>query len=402
MKVIEPEKKYDFWFRNGHVIDPARNIDEVTDVLVKGNKVVPAPEDGQVNPEDVKEVIECNGYYVLPGLIDHHAHFSWNFNVTGVEPDLYTLPNGVTSCHDAGSVGSSGFEAFVRSTIYPALVTMKASINVASGGLCTPQYMEDIRPENYDEKGLEDLFSRYPQYIYGLKLRLGKDISDGMGVEPLKASVKLARKLNTRLSVHATYPLTPMQDIVNEMGEGDVLCHTFQRMGEYNILDANNKVLPEVLEARERGVFFDCAHGRIHCCFPLAQAAIEQGFMPDCISTDLITFSAYQERLFSLPVVMTRLWTLGMPLTEVIRATTETPAKLMGMEGEIGTLKPGAFADITVMKIEDREFTFTDSYGNSLPAHHIMIPQMTMKNGKTRYRHIDFTEMFGLVKGREA
>ncbi len=124
--------------------------------------------------------------------------------------------------------------------------------------------------------------------------------------------------------------------------------------------------------------------------------------MPDCISTDLITFSAYQERLFSLPVVMTRLWTLGMPLVEVIRATTETPAKLMGMEGEIGTLKPGAFADITVMKIEDREYTFTDSYGNSLPAHQIMIPQMTMKNGKTRYRQIDFTEMFGLVKGKEA
>lgn len=398
MKVIEPEKKYDFWFKNGHVIDPARGIDKICDVLVKGNKIVEAPQSGEVNPDDVKEIINCNGYYVLPGLVDNHAHFSWNFNNTGVQPDLYTLPSGVTSCHDAGSVGSSGFEAFVRTTILPSLVTMKASINVASGGLCTPQYMEDINPENFDEKGLEDLFARYGQYIYGLKLRLGKDISDGMGVEPLKAAVKLARKLNTRLSIHATYPLTPIPEIVNEMQEGDVLCHTFQKMGEYNILDENGKVLPEVWEARKRGVIFDCAHGRIHCCFPLTKAAIEQGFMPDCISTDLITFSAYQERLFSLPVVMTRLLTLGMPLVEVIRATTETPAKLMGMEGQIGTLKPGAYADVTVMKIEDREYTFVDSYGNSLPAHQIMIPQFTMKNGKTRYRQIDFTEMFGLVK----
>lgn len=398
MKVIEPEKKYDFWFRNGHVIDPSQNIDKVCDVLVKGSKIVAGPENGAVDPKDVKEIVECNGYYVFPGLIDHHAHFSWNFNVTGVEPDLYTLPSGVTSACDAGSTGSSGFEGFVRSTMQPALITMKASINVASGGLCTPQYMEDIHEENYDVKGLEDLFDRYPQWIYGLKLRLGKDISDGQGVEPLKASVKLARHLNTRLSVHATYPLTPIADIVNEMGPGDVLCHTFQRMGEHNILDENNKVRPEIWEARRRGVIFDCAHGRIHCCFPLAQAAIEQGFMPDVISTDLITFSAYQERLFSLPVVLSRLLALGMPLVEVIRCCTQTPARLMGLEGQIGTLRPGALADIAVMKIEDRDFTFTDSYGNSLKSSKILVPQMTVKAGKTRYRQIDFTQMFGLVK----
>ena len=258
-------------------IDPSQNIDEVRDILVKGNKIVETPKDGKIDPQDVKEVINCNGYYVFPGLVDNHAHFSWNFNNTGVQPDLYTLPSGVTSVHDAGSCGSSGFEAFIRTTILPSLVTMKASINVASGGLCTPQYMENIEPENFDEKGIEELFDKYPQYIYGLKLRLGKDISDGMGVEPLKAAVKLARKFDTRLSVHATYPLTPISDIVDEMGEGDVLCHTFQKMGPYNILDENGKVLKEVWEARDRGVIFDCAHGRIHCCFPLTKAAIEQG-----------------------------------------------------------------------------------------------------------------------------
>ena len=120
--------------------------------------------------------------------------------------------------------------------------------------------------------------------------------------------------------------------------------------------------------------------------------------MPDVISTDLITFSAYQERLFSLPVVLSRLLALGMPLVEVIRCCTQTPARLMGMEGQIGTLKPGAFADITVMKIEDRDFTFVDSYGNSLKSSRILVPQMTVKAGKTRYRQIDFTQMFGLVK----
>ena len=398
MKVIEPEKKYDFWFRNGHVVDPSQGIDKVCDVLVKGRHFVSAPEGEPVRPEDVKEIVECNGYHVFPGLVDHHAHFSWNYTHAGAEPDLYTLPSGVTSACDAGSVGSSGSESFIRTTILPSHPTLKASINVASGGLCTPQYMEDIRPENYDEKGLEDLFERFPEHIYGLKLRLGKDISDGMGVEPLKASVKLARHLGTRLSVHATYPLTPLADIVNEMGEGDVLCHTFQRMGEHNILDDSGRIRPEVWAARKRGVIFDCAHGRIHCCFPVAKAAIDEGFLPDTISTDLITFSAYQERLFSLPVVMSRFLALGMSLPDVVRCCTETPARLMGLEGVRSTLKPGALAHAAVMKVEEREFTFIDSYGNSLPASRILIPQMTLKEGKTRYRQIDFTQMFGLVQ----
>ena len=60
------------------------------------------------------------------------------------------------------------------------------------------------------------------------------------------------------------------------------------------ILDENGRIFPEVWSARERGVLFDSAQGRIHCSFPVARAAIEQGFPPDVISTDLITFSVYQ------------------------------------------------------------------------------------------------------------
>ena len=111
MKVVEPEKKYDFWFKNGHVVDPSQNIDQICDVLVKGSRIAAAPENGVVDPADVKETVECSGYYVFPGLIDHHAHFSWNHTLIGVEPDLYTLPSGVTSACDAGSMGSSGFAA---------------------------------------------------------------------------------------------------------------------------------------------------------------------------------------------------------------------------------------------------------------------------------------------------
>ena len=389
MKIVEPPKKYNFWLKGGHVVDPSQGIDGIGDVLITNSKIVPLPEGGAVDPADVKEVIDCSGHYVFPGLIDNHVHFSWN--TSGIAPDLFYLPSGVTAACDAGSIGTNAFESFVRNRLTPATTTLKASINVASGGLAGSGYMEDISPELYDVRAMEYLFERYRPYIYGFKLRIGKDISEGKGLRPLEESVRLARRFNTRLSLHATYPLEPMPDIVDRMGPGDVLCHTFQAMGPYNLLNEQGRVHDAVWEARKRGVLFDSAQGRVHCSFKVAKAAIEQGFQPDVISTDLITFSAYQERLFSLPVAMARYLALGMSLTDVVRCCTETPARIMDMEGQIGTLRPGALADVAVMKMVEHPFTFRDSYGNDLPAERMLLPQMTIKAGRTCYRNIEFT-----------
>lgn len=389
MKITEPAKKYNFWLKGGHVVDPSQNLDGEADILITNSRIVPLPENGHIDPADVKEVIDCSGCYVFPGLIDHHVHFSWN--TSGIAPDLFCLPSGVTAACDAGSIGTNAFENFVRHRLMPATTTLKASINVASGGLAGSGYMEDISPELYDTRAMAYLFERYRDYIYGLKLRIGKDISEGKGLRPLEESVKLARAFDTRLSLHATYPLEPVPEIVDRMGSGDVLCHTFQAMGPYSILDESGHVYPEVWNARARGVLFDSAQGRIHCSFPVAKAAIEQGFCPDVISTDLITFSAYQERLFSLPVSMSRFLALGMSLPAVVRCCTETPARLMGLAGQIGTLKPGALADVSIMQMKHHTFAFQDSYGNHLPASQLLLPQMTLKAGRTCWRSVEFT-----------
>lgn len=50
-----------------------------------------------------------------------------------------------------------------------------------------------------------------------------------------------------------------------------------------------------------------------------------------------------------------------MPLSDVIRAVTSTPAKAMGLGHVIGSLTPGKEADITVLKIHDGQFPMEDS-----------------------------------------
>lgn len=387
---LDPTKKYEYWIKNGNVIDPVRGINEVTDILVSRGKIIDFPSEGIADESEVRHIIDARGYDVLPGLIDFHGHFAWLNGSDSCMPDSYELPNGVTSACDGGSTGSSGFEGFLRSTILQTELTMKALVNVASGGMATHKYIENIRPENYDENGLAYLFERYSDYILGLKLRIGKGISDGMGVEPLRAAIRLAEKMNTILAIHPTYPLEPMSEIIPLLRRGDILCHPFQQMGDYNILDEGGKILDCVWKAKERGVIFDCSHGRINFSFTVAGAALSQGLYPDVISTDVSANSVYLKQVFSLPMVMTRFLAMGMPLVEIVRACTQTPAKLMGMEGKIGTLKPGAMADICIMKRQARTVTLTDMYGNAVNSNTVLIPQMTIKAGRVKYCNMDF------------
>lgn len=387
---LDLPKKYECWIKNGHVIDPGRGIDRVMDVLVSNSRIVDFPADDKIDEQEVRHVIDASDYDVLPGLIDFHGHFAWLYASQLSMPDSYEFPNGVTSACDGGSTGSSGFEGFLRSTILQSELTMKALINVASGGMSTNRYVENVRPEYYDENGLAYLFERYSDRILGLKLRIGKGISDGMGLEPLRASIRLAEKLNTLLALHPTHSLEPFTEIMPLLRRGDIFCHPFQQMGKYSILDRGGKVQDCVWDAKEWGVVFDTAHGRVNFSLAVAQKAVAQGLFPDVISTDISTNSMYLKQVFSLPMVMTRFLALGMPLVEVIRACTETPARLMGMAGQIGTLQPGALADICIMRNQTRPVELVDMYDNTIKGDRVLIPQMTIKAGRIKYCHMDF------------
>jgi predicted amidohydrolase len=164
----------------------------------------------------------------------------------------------------------------------------------------------------------------------------------------------------------------------------------YHRTGD-NLFDKNDKIPAAFLKARERGVMFDMAHGRTNFSHKVCQDALREGFPPDILTTDMTV-----EKLFilnqarSLPFVMSQFLSYGMSLTEVVRATTQTPARLMKMEGQIGTLAPGALADVAIFKMTNRKVMYLDKdrekhFGNGL-----LVPQMTISNGQLAFAQIDF------------
>lgn len=61
----------DILLKDGHIIDPANDIDLTSDILIKDGKIAKVGKN--LKATDTK-VIDCNGKLVLPGLIDMHAH----------------------------------------------------------------------------------------------------------------------------------------------------------------------------------------------------------------------------------------------------------------------------------------------------------------------------------------
>lgn len=373
--------------KNGRVIDPRRGIDRVEDVYIRNSKIVAIPE-GEI-PE-VAEEIDASGCLVLPGLIDFHTHLNWHHSDFGIQPDAMTFPNGITSAVDPGSTGSANFRGFYQNVVCSSETTIKSFINVSSVGVITSQYGENPHPEFYDIPRLEYIFERYAHHLLGLKLRMGKMATGGFGLLPLLKTKELARHFGTPMCVHVIHPETPYDEILPHFTAGDILCHCFQAKGPHSILDDNDKVCKAARQARERGVIFDCASGRNNHSLDVMKKALDDGFMPDVISTDLVAFSIYNKKIFSLLYIMSEYLALGMPLIEVIRAVTATPARLMGMEGQIGTLAPGALADVAIFKLKDKPVHYADSFGNTLTGSKLLVPQMTIKAGVTVFMQIDF------------
>jgi dihydroorotase len=124
----------------------------------------------------------------------------------------------------------------------------------------------------------------------------------------------------------------------------------------------------------------------MHFPFPFVKQVLDAGFYPDTIATDLTLGSATRGPVFDLPTTMSKLLNLGMSLEDVIVRTTANPARVFGEAGRIGTLKPGAIADVAVFSLEEGEFDFVDTDQNHMTGRQRLVNQLTVKDGRIWYQ----------------
>jgi predicted amidohydrolase len=374
----------DILIKNGHVVDPAGGIDGIMDIGTSGNRIA-----DMGCATKAEKTFDASGCYIFPGLIDFHTHCFHRGTKDGYNPAF--LPGtGVTATVDGGSSGCWNFPVFHDAVIAASPVRIKAFLSFYPTGVKEKKpYGPTFHPSQCDRKGMKDVIARFPGVIIGIKARNGADRERDL--QPLAYAFDVSSDLgDLPLCVHMTDPVGSMGDVVNMLRKGDIFCHVYHGTGE-TILNREGSILDEVRRARERGVLFDMSCGVGNYSHNVCRAALAQGFRPDIISTDMgIEKLFYSNRVRSLPYVMSRFLSFGMELVEVVRCTTQTPAALMGMAGRIGTLAPGAFADISVMRLTDTRTVQYDTTGNRVTVDALLVPQFTIVDGEPAFSQIDF------------
>ena len=172
----------------------------------------------------------------------------------------------------------------------------------------------------------------------------------------------------------------PIDDLLPRLRPGDLLTHCYHPH-ESGILDQQGKVHRAVLDAVERGVLLDVGHGRGAFSWRVARRAMQQDLWPHTISSDLHQYNI-QGPVFDLATTVSKLLHLGMPLMEALRRVTATPAQVLGMAGQIGTLQPGAEADIALLALAEGDFELTDITGAVEIAGRKLLPKGVYRAGK--------------------
>lgn len=357
--------KYDLVLKGGHVVDPAQNIDRKMDVAFLAGKVA-AIEKAIAVPAGV-DTRDVSGSIVTPGLIDMHTHVYWGGTSLGIDAEDFCRKSAVTTAIDTGSAGPGNFAGFRKHVIDKSAVRILAYLHISHAGIFG--FSNRIMVGESEELRLMDpetaveVANANKDLIVGIKVRLGRWASGIHGMTPFEYALQVAEETNLPMMVHIDDPPPSYQQVVERLRPGDVLTHCFRPFPN-TPLTGDHRVRPEVLAARQRGVFFDIGHGMGSFSFKVARLMLENGFYPDTISSDIHAL-CINGPAFDQVTTLSKFLNLGMPFTEVIRASTQNAALALSRP-ELGNLRPGAAGDAAVLSVDDGKFDYFDTVGEKL------------------------------------
>jgi dihydroorotase len=376
------EPVYDLVLKNGHTIDPRHHIDGKADVAIAGGKIAAVQAD--INPVLAKQVVDVAGLYVTPGIIDIHVHVYHTREPEGlsVMADSHSFRSGVTTVVDTGTAGAKHFLHFKRTVIDRAKTRIFAYINIVDLGMIG-DFEQDIN--TMDPELAASVALAYPDVCVGIKTAHYWTREPFDAAHPPWAAVERAVEAGNICGKPVMvdfWPRPPERSyenlILEKMRPGDI--HTHMYAQQFFILDDAGKPLPFVHEARARGIIFDVGHGAGSFWFRHAVPAMQNGFGPDSISTDLHVGNVHGV-VVDMQTTMNKILNIGMPLAEVILRSTVTPAQEIG-HPELGHLGVGAEADVAVFALHEGEFGFVDCGRAKMMGDQKLECQMTIRGGQ--------------------
>jgi dihydroorotase len=366
--------------QGGTVVDAAQGPAAVRDVRLAGGRVAAVGEN--LRPEPREEVVDARGLLVTPGLIDLHVHVYYGASHYGIEPDPHCLATGTTTVVDAGSAGALTFTAFRKYVIEVAETRILPLLNISATGMLSAEIgeLEDVR--FIDRAKALQTIEANRDLIHGVKVRLSRQQAGANARVALTTALETAAAARLPLMVHVGDTPIPLDDILRELRPGDVMTHCFHGR-EQGVLDERARVRDGARRAVSRGVVFDVGHGVGSFAFAVARAALAQDLRPGTISSDLHVYNVHGP-VFDLATTMTKFLALGLGLDEVVGMVTEAPAKVIGAAGRLGTLAPGAAADVTMLRLERGSFELTDARGETMTHGERLVPVRVVRNGVAR------------------
>jgi dihydroorotase len=166
--------------------------------------------------------------------------------------------------------------------------------------------------------------------------------------------------------------------LLDKLRAGDIYTHCFSGHREEILPDG--KINPAMFTGRKRGIFFDVGFGAGSFYWYVAVPALQQGFAPDSISTDLHTGSM-NAGMKTMTNSMSSILNLGSSFDQVIAMSTWNPAKQI-KRTDLGNLDVGAEADLAVLRVDKGQFGFIDSAGAANAGTQRIVAELTVRNGR--------------------
>jgi dihydroorotase len=375
---ILAQANYDLLLKGGRVIDPKNGVNAPMDVAVKDGKIARVA--AGIPAAEAAKVVNVTGLTVTPGLIDIHVHVYQRpdnramARDSNVQADAHTFRSGVTTVVDAGTAGWKDLPEFRRRAVDKSRTRVLALVNIAGAGMGTDKE-DDLAELDIDAavraaRDNRDIVVGFKSAHFG-----------GPGWESIDAAVKAGRAVDLPVMVDFGY----MNEIRNlptllmdKLRPGDIYTHCYS--GHREELLADGKINPAMFTGRKRGIFFDVGFGAGSFYWYVAAPALQQGFPPDSISTDLHTGSM-NAGMKTMDNSMSSVLNLGASLADVIAMSTWNPAKQI-KRPELGHLDVGADADIAVLRVDKGQFGFIDSAGAAYPGNQRIVTELTLRSGR--------------------